>query len=151
MERSTTSWAGARVVAAAGVAVVDRAGRLLLVRRRDEGSWCMPAGHVEAGETWAVAAARECREESGWSVRIEGLLGVYSDPASQTHTYPTGVRVQYLSVAFIGAPLHREAQPDRREIDRVGWFDQHELPEPLFGPDVPIIADVFAGARPVIS
>ncbi|OGR81538.1 MAG: hypothetical protein A2902_01025 [Elusimicrobia bacterium RIFCSPLOWO2_01_FULL_64_13] len=64
----------------AGAVPEDRDG-ILLLRRGIEparGSWTFPAGFVELGETVAEAAVRETREEIGVTIRITGLLGVYS-------------------------------------------------------------------------
>ncbi|QHN07714.1 NUDIX hydrolase [Methanothermobacter sp. THM-2] len=57
---------------------------LVLVRRGKppyEGSWAIPGGFVEYGETVEEAARREALEETGLEVELEGLLGVYSDPS----------------------------------------------------------------------
>ena len=56
-----------------GAVAVDE-GRLLLVRRGREpgaGSWSVPGGRVEAGETMADAVVRELFEETG----VEGVCG----------------------------------------------------------------------------
>lgn len=61
----------------AGAVVRDERGRLLLVRRGFEparGTWSLPGGRIEPGETPAEAAAREVREETGLVVRIGELL-----------------------------------------------------------------------------
>ena len=53
-----------------GCAVIDAAGRTLLLRRADEGIWGLPKGTVEPGETLEETAVREVREETGLQVRI---------------------------------------------------------------------------------
>lgn len=61
-----------------GVLVRDRAGRLLVVRRRNppaEGRWSIPGGRVEDGESLAEAARREAREETGLDVEVGAVVG----------------------------------------------------------------------------
>ena len=53
----------------AEAAVLDSEGRILLVRRSDDGRWCLPCGWVEPNESPAEAAVRETREETGLVVR----------------------------------------------------------------------------------
>lgn len=64
---------GSRPIVAVGAVLVDH-DRLLLVRRGRSpaaGSWSVPGGRVEAGETLAEAVTRELREETG----VEGVCG----------------------------------------------------------------------------
>ena len=61
----------------AGAVVRDDRGRLLLVRRAHEpglGTWSLPGGRIEPGESPEEAAVREVREETGLEVRIDHLL-----------------------------------------------------------------------------
>ncbi|MBD3258472.1 NUDIX domain-containing protein [candidate division GN15 bacterium] len=44
-----------------------------------EGSWALPGGHVEYDESLEACAVRETREETGLDVRLDGLIGVYSE------------------------------------------------------------------------
>lgn len=58
-------------------AVFDAAGRILLIRRLDNGLWAMPGGAFEVGETPAEGACREAWEETGIEVEPVALSGVY--------------------------------------------------------------------------
>jgi 8-oxo-dGTP diphosphatase len=72
-----------RAVPCAGGLVFDDTGRLLLIRRGTppaEGSWSVPGGRLEPGETPEQACAREVAEETGLSVRVLRHAGrVYRD------------------------------------------------------------------------
>lgn len=79
-----------RVIVAAGVVVVDDAGRVLLVQRGHEpsrGRWSLPGGKVEAGETPAEAAAREVAEETGLIVDVGEELWSLTIPAGDGKVY----------------------------------------------------------------
>ncbi|AGL15869.1 HAD-superfamily hydrolase, subfamily IIA [Actinoplanes sp. N902-109] len=120
--------------------VLDDRGRVLLMRRSDEGSWGLPGGGLDVGETWEAATRRECREETGWDIDLHGLLGVYSDPATQIHRYPDGRVVHCVGVVFLASPVSRVGTGDG-EASGLGWFALDQLPAPLFGPDVPVLRD----------
>jgi 8-oxo-dGTP pyrophosphatase MutT (NUDIX family) len=71
--------ANSLVVAVAAVVRDDR-GRLLMIQRSDNHLWALPGGAQDIGETTREAAVREVREETGISIEITGLSGIYSDP-----------------------------------------------------------------------
>jgi ADP-ribose pyrophosphatase YjhB (NUDIX family)/GNAT superfamily N-acetyltransferase len=136
----------ARLVPTAGVVIRDEKGRLLLVKRADDGTWCLPGGRLEPGESWAACAVRECREETGLTVALRGVFGVYSDPADQVHTYPDGDRIQVTAVVFSADVLAGEPFPvDPREITASGFFAPGEIPAELMRCDAPIVADALSG------
>ncbi|MDQ3689465.1 MAG: NUDIX domain-containing protein [Chloroflexota bacterium] len=62
---------------------------ILLLRRAVEpglGAWDLPAGYLEPGESFEVAARREAREESGIEVQLVSLAGVYHSPPANAVT-----------------------------------------------------------------
>jgi 8-oxo-dGTP diphosphatase len=137
--------------AVAGVVLRDQQSRILLMRRRNEDTWGIPGGGLEPGESWSEAALRECQEETGWVAQIDGLLGVYSDPATQLHRYPSGSLRHFVGVVFLGTPLGRASCGDGEAVE-LRWVTPESLPDPLFAPDIPVIKDALEPGlpRPVI-
>lgn len=63
--------------------VLFEGGSVLLIQRKNppfQGSWALPGGFVDYGETTEEAVVREMSEETGLETKICSLLGVYSDP-----------------------------------------------------------------------
>lgn len=84
--------------------IFDAKGRLLLIRRKNppfQGSYALPGGFAEIGETVEDACRRELREETGLEAGALELVGVYSQPGRD----PRGHTV---SVAFVGVVDHAE-------------------------------------------
>lgn len=65
-------------VSVAGV-IVDDQGRVLVIRRRDNGKWEPPGGVLEMDEGIIDGLRREIREETGLEVNVERLTGVYKN------------------------------------------------------------------------
>jgi 8-oxo-dGTP diphosphatase len=83
---------GARVrIEAVGAIVVRRDGRVLLVRRGRAprlGTWTIPGGKVEPGESLEAAVVREVREETSLDVRVERFLETYDlDDPEANHAF----------------------------------------------------------------
>lgn len=115
-----------------GVSVIifDEQGKFLLTKREDNGTWCLPGGAVDAGESVAEACIREVFEETGLHVRVKRLVGVYSHP-DQVVVYKDGNK------AFIVA-LHFEAEIVggtlglSNETTDIGFFTMDEIADLQF-------------------
>jgi ADP-ribose pyrophosphatase YjhB (NUDIX family) len=60
-------------------AIVRDDGRVLAIRRRDNGRWEPPGGILELDETIEDGLKREVHEETGLDVEIDRLTGVYKN------------------------------------------------------------------------
>ena len=80
-------------------AIFDEQGRVLLTKRQDNGQWCLPSGGVEPGESVAEACEREVLEETGLSVSVKRLVGVYSHP-DQLSVYSETDKFQIIALHF---------------------------------------------------
>lgn len=67
-------------VSVAGVVVNER-NEVLVIKRRDNGQWEPPGGILELGETFEQGVQREVLEETGVSVTVDRLTGVYKNMA----------------------------------------------------------------------
>ena len=111
---------------AAYAAVRNGVGRVLLVRRADDGYWELPGGRVEIGETASAAVVREVAEEAAVAIRITGLSGVYSDPR-HVLAYPDEEQIyQQFAVCFHAFTPARHAQADHDETSNARWFDPEQ-------------------------
>jgi 8-oxo-dGTP diphosphatase len=104
--------------------VRDRRGRLLLVRRGRPpfiGMWALPGGFCEYGETTEACCARETLEETGVTVRVGKLLGVYSDPKRD----PRGHTV---TVLYAARPVRGKAKGSD-DAAEARWVTRKEIRE----------------------
>jgi ADP-ribose pyrophosphatase YjhB (NUDIX family) len=114
------------VVPSTTVAVRDDAGRLLLIHKIDNDFWALPGGGMDLGESIADAAVREVAEETGLSVEVTGLVGIYSDPG-HVMAYDDGEVRQEFSVCFHARVLSGEPREDGSETKEVRWVDPADV------------------------
>jgi 8-oxo-dGTP diphosphatase len=113
-------------------------GLWLLVRRADTGTWALPGGTLEWGETISATLVRELLEEAGIERCTLGrLLGVYSRPDRDPRFHAVTVVVE----CRIDPPVRSPVNP--LEIREARLFDDADLPSKLaFG-----MHDMLAVAR----
>ena len=130
-----------RVGAGFGIMLL-KDGKVLLGRRHDDaekadsllhgaGTWTMPGGKFEFGESFEEGAKRELMEETGIVLGKVKVICVSNDIVDDAHFVTVGMFSEF----FIGKAEVME--PD--EITEWGWFDLDGLPLPLYFPSERIL------------
>lgn len=118
---------------------VARDGKILLVREQADGRWSLPGGWADLGESPVEMVVREVREESGFEVKVEKLVGVFDAnsiaPLEFYHAY---------KLVFLCALTGGAAQTSYETLG-VDFFDPASLP-PLSELRTPpaVINEIFA-------
>jgi 8-oxo-dGTP diphosphatase len=98
-----------------------------------EGTWTMPGGKIEFGESFEAAAAREVKEETDLDIDQDKLkfISLANDKVPDA---------QFVTIGFLCEDFEGEVkvmEPD--EITQWSWFDLDQLPENLFFPSEKIL------------
>jgi ADP-ribose pyrophosphatase YjhB (NUDIX family) len=110
----------------AAITLIERDHRVLLTRRAmnpAKGHWTLPGGFVDCGEDPREAAIRECLEETGLEIAIDGLVDLYYGRA---HIDGADIVIVYSGHLVGGAIL-----PDD-DVDAVAFFGPGDLPALAF-------------------
>ncbi len=133
-----------KIGAGCGVMIIDENGRLLLGRRNEdpavadselheEGTWTLPGGNIEYGESFEEAAIRETKEECNLDISSEDveIICVQTDKNEHAH---------YISVGMICRKYAGEIKVmEPNEITVWAWFDLKDLPKNIFSPSLKTI------------
>lgn len=123
-------------VSVAGI-IIDGEGRILVVKRRDNGEWQPPGGVLELDETIEEGLRREIQEETGIEIHIDHLTGVYKN-----------MRLGVIALVFrcgpSGGPLRTSS-----ETEEVRWMSAQEV-ESIMSPAFAIrVRDALGGTATV--
>ncbi|MFK8083519.1 MAG: NUDIX hydrolase [Granulosicoccus sp.] len=113
--------------------ILCRHNKVLLGKRRGAhgaGTWALPGGHLDPGESIAECAIREVMEETALELHSVCHSGFTDDYFVAESRHYITLFVEAAESEFIGEPVNCE--PDKCEAWH--WFDWNELPEPLFPP-----------------
>lgn len=129
------------LLTATRVVLRDDTGRLLMIRRSDNGHWSVPAGAMELGESIADCAIRELREESGLEATAVTPYALHTGP-DYTHRNMFGDVYQHFVVLFRVDQWHGELVRETDETTDAGFFPESELPRPISGSVAETLADL---------
>jgi len=116
------------------VVVIEHEGKILLGKRNIDpgmGCWSFVSGYVERGEKLEEAAMREVKEETNLDVRLERLIGVYSE-RDNPH-----IVIAFAASITDNAMNEIIAQPD--EVSELAFFALDEMPALAFPTDTEIL------------
>lgn len=120
--------------------IFDANENLLLERQTTFGSWALPHGCIDVGESALDALKREVKEETGLSIQRAEPFGLYSDPKYSV-TYPNGDEVQTFTIAFLVKEWSGELTLDGDEVSELGFFPLNKLPADLYPIHIETIVD----------
>ncbi len=130
---------GSELVLMPGAMVVLRRstdGRVLLTRRADDGTWCLPAGAAEPGGSFATTAIGELEEETGVTVAESDLVPFAALSEAELHTivYPNGDETHCFAICFFAERWRGDPRPDGEETTEIEFSDPASPPSPLHSP-----------------
>jgi len=131
-----------------GIVAVARTddGRYLLVRRADTGTWGLPGGTLEWGETFATALGRELEEEAGVTEHeFVRVIGAWSDPKRDPRFHAATVGVECTVKPPTKPPMNL------LEIREARLFREDELPPELAFDQQDMLAVVKDGRATVLE
>lgn len=114
------------LVPSVNVVVVDDSGRILMIRRTDNGNWAVPGGAIDLGEGAVGAAIRETQEETGITCAVTGLVGIYTDPKHLVHYTSNDEVRQEFSIVYTARPVSGEPTPSS-ESSEVHWVEPDKV------------------------
>lgn len=118
---------GLLLMPAVAAVIHDKEGRLLLQGKHD-GTWSLPAGAIEPGETPEDAVAREVLEETGLRCTDSKVIRVLGGEEFR-HVYPNGDAVEYVIVLFRCEVAEERGEiPDTGETASIRYFSREDFP-----------------------
>lgn len=109
---------------AAAVAIVDK-GRILMLKRKDNGKWTLPGGTMELTESIKDCAVREVKEETGLIINILDVIGTYTDPDIRIEYSDGEVRREF-TIVFYAVSDNSEVVMDD-ESSAYQWVSIEEI------------------------
>jgi ADP-ribose pyrophosphatase YjhB (NUDIX family) len=126
------------------VILKNKSNQILLQKRKyPVGSWAIPGGLMELGESAEETAKREIKEETNLSIDNLKLINVYS---GQDHyiKQPNGDEFYVVVIAFYAEHFEGELLVNRSESLDFEFINLNEIPDNLAKSHKPIIKDFLS-------
>ncbi|MDO4839510.1 MAG: NUDIX hydrolase [Desulfovibrionaceae bacterium] len=99
-------------------------GIVIITRKNIPLGYALPGGFVDEGEWLEDAALRETMEETSLTVRLEGILGVYSRPDRD-------LRLHTLTTVFVALAIDPKNLKAADDAQACAWFEPEAFPSPM--------------------
>lgn len=106
--------------------VIEKGNKILLIREerdksyeKSKGLWTLPVGKVDKKESLVDAVLRETREEIGYNIKLNGIVGVYQ-------LFSVDKKDQVLGVAF-RAKLMKKKKSRPSEFRNISWINIKDI------------------------
>lgn len=117
--------------------VVNESQRILVIRRRDNGHWEPPGGILELNESFEEGVRREILEETGVTVQVDRLSGIYKN-----------LSIGVVALVFRCTPRSTITRTHSDEAEEIRWVDLASIPD-LMDPAFAVrVSDAFTDSPP---
>lgn len=125
-----------------GIVITDSQERIYLIKEKDKNligknRWNIPGGSVEKNETLIDAAVRETKEETGYDIKINSLLGCYLCEKNS---------VSWIYIVFSGKLTSQKCRRTDPDVKKGKWFEKktflHLNSSELVHPDMQLVYNI---------
>lgn len=130
-----------------GVVLTDEKDRIYLIKEEDKyrislGRWNLPGGSVDNNESLINSAKRETKEETGYGVEINSLLGCYKCKKGKN---------SWIYVVFKAKPAGEIKEKTDPGVKQGKWFTKEEFlkldPSRIVHPDMKLVYNIATENR----
>jgi len=125
------------ILVGATILVIDNKNQLLMQKRADNGTWGVPGGSMNPGETLEETARRETLEETGIRLDKIKFINIFSGP-ELFYKYPNGDQIYIVTAVYLAKEFTQTKQGHDEEVLEIRFYPLDNLPENI-SPSIQII------------
>jgi 8-oxo-dGTP diphosphatase len=117
--------------------IIEKDGKVLIVRHPNSDKWEIPGGRLNKGELPEDGVKREVLEEIGAEIQLRGLV--------HANTFVHEIEGDHLTLYYSAtlANPDNEFVLEKAEIAEVKWIDQTQYEEQALWPDIQEAIEIF--------